>query len=176
MSSAPASGRVAYSREAAVASSLDALRRIVRVLRLSATGVEKTTGMSAAQLFVLQCVAAQPGASLSELAERTMTDRTSVAAVVDRLTARGFVERQRSTSDRRRVDVAPTPAGLAILASAPHPPTVTLIGAMTSLDEPNLRCLADGLHLLEQALGVANEPAGMLFEDMPNVTAALPIT
>jgi len=159
-------------RDADTAAALDALRRIVRVLRLSAAGVEKTTGLSAAQLYVLERVAERPGASLTELAELTLTDRTSVAAVVDRLAARGLVDRQRSTVDRRRVDVVATPTGADLLGNAPHPPTMTLLDALRSVTEAELRMIADGLGRLEQAMGIANEPAGMFFEDAPNAAAA----
>jgi DNA-binding MarR family transcriptional regulator len=164
---------VASRRDADIASAVDALRRIVRTLRLAATGVEKTTGLSPAQLFVLQRVAESPGSSLTELAEQTLTDRTSVAAIVDRLAARGLVERSRSIADRRRVDVVATPDGAALLGTAPHAPTVTLLEALGSVDDADLHAISAGLHRLEQAMGVANEPAGMFFEDTPAPGTAL---
>ena len=155
----------ARTRARASAASLDALRRIVRELRLANSGVEKVTGLSAAQLYVLQQVAAAPGASLSELAARTLTDRTSVAAVVDRLLARDLVERRRSTTDRRRVEILPTDAGRAVLSRAPHPPTRRLLTGLEALDDKQLRRLAISLTRLVHAMGLADEPAVMLFED-----------
>lgn len=166
------SASFASRRDADIAGALDALRRIVRALRLAAAGVEKTTGLSAAQLYVLERVAQTPGSSLTELAERTLTDRTSVAAVVERLAARGLVDRQRSTVDRRRVDVIATESGTALLGNAPHPPTMTLLDALRSVGDGELRTIAEGLRRLEQAMGVANEPAGLFFEDTPNAAAA----
>ena|SRR5437868_1444084 len=152
-------------RAALTAATLDALRRIVRELRVANSGAEKSTGLSAAQLFVLQQVAEAPGSSLSELAARTLTDRTSVAAVVERLLAREFVERRRSTADRRRVEIAPTARGREVLARAPHPPTRRLVDALDSLDERQLRRLAFGLTRFVRAMGLAEEPVVMLFED-----------
>jgi DNA-binding MarR family transcriptional regulator len=152
-------------RAKAAATTLDALRRIVRALRLANGGVEKVTGLSAAQLFVLEQVAQTPGASLSELAARTLTDRTSVAAVVERLAARQLVERQRSQQDRRRVEIAPTEAGLAVLARAPHPPTRRILEGLESLDDGQLETLSASLAQLVRAMGIADEPALMLFED-----------
>lgn len=144
---------------------LDSLRRIVRALRVANGGVEKLTGLSAAQLYVLEQVAAAPHASLSELATRTLTDRTSVAAVVDRLHARGLVQRDRSSADRRRVEIAPTPEGLAVLARAPHPPTRRILEGLDLLDDAELGRLAQGLTRLVRGMGLADEPATMLFED-----------
>ena len=164
---------VSSRRDADIASAVDALRRIVRTLRLAATGVEKTTGLSPAQLFVLQRAAEAPGSSLTELADQTLTDRTSVAAIVERLATRGLVERTRSTADRRRVDVVATSGGVALLGNAPHAPTVTLIDALRSVDDGDLRSISEGLQRLEQAMGLANEPAGLFFEDTPAPDAAL---
>ncbi|MBV9879743.1 MAG: winged helix-turn-helix transcriptional regulator [Gemmatirosa sp.] len=153
-----------------LSASLQALRRIVRQLRVANGGVEKSTGLSAAQLFVLEAVGAAPGASLSELAARTLTDRTSVAAVVDRLSARALVERRRSTTDRRRVELVLTDAGGALLAQAPHPPTRQILEGLGTLDDRQLRRLAVGLSRLVRGMGLAESPAVMLFEDAPGGT------
>ena len=152
-------------RTADTTAALDALRRITRALRVAAGGVEKSTGLSAAQLFVLEQVAAAPNSSLSELAARTMTDRTSVAAVVDRLLARALVERHRSTIDRRRVEIAPTAEGLAVLDRAPHPPTRRVLDGMLAMRERDLRQLARSLSALATAMRLDDGPAPMLFDD-----------
>ena len=151
----------------AAGEALDALRRIVRELRLAAAGGERDTGLSAAQLFVLQQVAAAPGLSLTELATRTLTDRTSVAAVVDRLLARALVERRVGTGDRRRSEIFATRAGTRLLDGAPHAPTRRVLDGMAAMREADLRRLARGLGALARAMGVADEPARMLFDDAP---------
>lgn len=153
------------SRARATQAALQGLRRIVRALRVANGGVEKTTGLSAAQLFVLEQVAKTPGSSLSELAASTMTDRTSVAAVVDRLLARTLVERRRSSEDRRRVEIVATSEGLAVLARAPHPPTRQILDGMAAMDDRQIRRLAVSLTRLVRGMGIADEPAIMLFED-----------
>lgn len=50
---------------------------------------------------------------MNELAEQAHTSQASLTGVVDRLEALGFVTRVRSEQDRRVVDVAITPSGLA---------------------------------------------------------------
>jgi len=52
---------------------LDAVRRIVQVLRVSSRAAEKLVGLSAAQLFVLHRLEETQAISLNELAERTLT-------------------------------------------------------------------------------------------------------
>ena len=162
----PRAARESAPRATPVAAdALDALRRIVRELRLAAAGGERETGLSAAQLFVLQQVAAAPGLSLTELAARTLTDRTSVAAVVDRLLARALVERRVGAGDRRRSEILATRAGARLLDGASHAPTRRVLDGMAAMREADLRRLARGLGALARAMGVANEPARMLFDD-----------
>jgi DNA-binding MarR family transcriptional regulator len=127
---------------------------------------ELSTGLSAAQTFVLSTLVERPGASVNELAEATLTDRSSVAAVVDRLVEQGFVVREQSPTDRRRASVSITPTGRKSMRRvASPPPTVALIGAMRALDRDEQRSLAVGLTALARAMDVDGEPAGMLFED-----------
>jgi len=153
------------TRTARVSSAVDSLRRIVRALRVSAQRTHTATGATAAQLFVLRQLAEQRAESLSELGERTLTDRSSVADLVDRLAERGLVRRETSAHDRRRIAIEITPAGRELLAEAPEPPTALLIEGLQRLDRPALDSLADGLEQLVKSMGIEAEPATMLFED-----------
>jgi DNA-binding MarR family transcriptional regulator len=143
----------------------EALRRIVRSLRVSARQIEGAAPISAAQAFVLQQLATMPGMSLRELAERTMTDRTSVASMLERLTAQGYVTIERSAADRRRSEIVLTRAGRSVLARAPKSPTAHLLDAMRRLDRKELHALTVGLRRLAEEMGVASGPAPLLFAD-----------
>src|SRR5437763_4546401 len=92
--------------------SMDAVRAIVRALRLNTREIELKIGISLAQLFVLQQVAERPAESLNDLADRTATHQSSVSVVVRRLVDRGLVTRKSSTIDKRRVQIAATAAGV----------------------------------------------------------------
>ncbi|HEU4563829.1 MAG TPA: MarR family transcriptional regulator [Gemmatimonadaceae bacterium] len=144
---------------------VDAMRRLIRGLRLAARRTQVETGLSAAQLFVLAQLADRPAASLGELAERTLTDRSSVAAVVERLAARGFVLAERDPGDRRRTAIAITSAGRALVRRAPAAPTVLLVEALGAMSGGDVRALARTLERLVEVMGLAGEPAPMLFED-----------
>jgi DNA-binding MarR family transcriptional regulator len=147
-----------------IASALVSVRRLVRVLRLHDQRTHAVAGVSAPQLFVLQQLGT--GAlSLNDLAERTLTDRSSVAEVVDRLQAQGWVVRQVDSADRRRAAVRITAAGRRLLARAPEAPATALIAALTALSRRERSALARSLVRLNQALGAADEPATMLFTD-----------
>ena len=149
----------------AVAEVVRQVRRLDRGLRLAAREVDAAVGASAAQLFVLEHLAAVPAASIGELAERTMTDRSSVSTVVDRLAARGLVARRPAATDRRRAEVRVTAAGRALLTRAPKPPTARLVAALKSLSPAVVDQLADALGDLNGALGLGDAPAPLLFSD-----------
>ena len=83
----------------AVERSLNAVRSIVRALRINTRAIELKMGISLAQLFVLQQLAEKPAESLNELAERTATHQSSVSVVVRRLVERGYVSRTASALD-----------------------------------------------------------------------------
>ncbi|MEO8561294.1 MAG: MarR family transcriptional regulator [bacterium] len=145
--------------------SIDALRRILRALRLAESEIQSAVGLSAAQLFVLRALEDGHEASLSDLALRTMTDRSSVASVVVRLLDAGLVLRSVSHADRRRAAIVVTGKGRAVLARSPAPPTALLVAAMSALTARGRATLADQLVALTSAMGLDGEPAGLLFDD-----------
>ena len=149
----------------AAAPALDAFRRILRALRLAARETLATGGLSPAQLYVLQSLSDGTEASLNELAAATMTDRSSVAAVVERLYQSGYVRRGTSTVDRRRAAITITASGRSVLRKSPTPPTAVLVRALGALPAAQLAALGRGLTALADRMGVGDEPAGMLFED-----------
>jgi DNA-binding MarR family transcriptional regulator len=152
-------------RGANTAAAVDAVRRIFRVLRNAAQQTQAQAGISAAQLFVLSSLADGAASSLTELGERTHTDRSSVADVVERLAGAGLVARERSARDRRRTEVRITPAGRALLRTAPRPPTQLLIAGLEAMSDDELDALAAGLRRLIRGMGLEAAPAPMLFED-----------
>ena len=149
----------------AVVTAVNAMRRILRELRVAERQTQMRAGISAAQLYVLETLADGRESSLSDIASATLTDRSSVAAVVDRLVEAGLVSRGTATVDRRRAAITITRAGRAALRRAPRPPTSLLVTGLEALPDGQLGALADSLRALESAMGLSDTPAGMLFED-----------
>lgn len=125
---------------------------------------ERHTGLSGAQLFVLQQLAQAPAQSLNELAARTRTHQSSVSTVVTRLVGRRLVSRRRAPEDARRLLLELTPSGRALLAGAPETAQGRLIGALEALPASALRSLARELEGLVKALGMDAEPAALFLE------------
>ncbi len=68
------------------------------------------------QFGVLVLIAANPGLSQSALARAVGVERSTMVEVIDRLQARGLVERRRSAADRRSYALGLSAAGRRLLA------------------------------------------------------------
>jgi len=143
---------------------LDAIRRIVAVLRAWAAASERRLGISGAQLFVLQTLAARPAGSLNEIAARTLTHQSSVSVVARKLAERKLVARRRAAGDGRRRELAVTARGRSLLRRAVPAPQERLIAGVRALSAARRRQLAASLEALLAAMGAGGLPAGMFFE------------
>jgi DNA-binding MarR family transcriptional regulator len=137
------------AEHAAVERSMNAVRSIVRALRINTRAIELKMGISLAQLFVLQQLAERAADSLNELAERTATHQSSVSVVVRRLVERGYVSRSPSSTDKRRIEIAVTDTGRALLHDAPITIQTQLVAAARRMPVEDQRSMAD---LLERWL------------------------
>ena len=144
---------------------MDSMRAIVRALRISTRAVEKEIGISGAQLFVLQRLEDAPARSVNELADRTSTHQSSVSTVVSRLVERGLVTRAPSAEDGRRMEIAISDRGRAVLHRAPRTAQTTMQEALRRMDPAQVRTLAEGLQALVREGGFADAPVPMFFED-----------
>jgi DNA-binding MarR family transcriptional regulator len=143
---------------------LNEVRRLVQALRQSTVQAERETGLSGAQLFVLQQLAQAPAQSLNDLAERTHTHQSSVSVVVTRLVGRGLVSRQRSPEDGRRLVLSLTPAGRQLLARAPETVQARLIRGLDMLPPATLRQVGRALGHLADSIGAPAGPPPLFFE------------
>ncbi|MEL6722742.1 MAG: MarR family transcriptional regulator [Pseudomonadota bacterium] len=95
-----------------------ALRRVIRAVDLHSRTLSESHGLTGPQALILKvlrngCLAAGVLAAGVRLSQGTVTD------ILNRLEQRGLVKRQRDTQDRRRVLVAVTKAGIALLDQSP---------------------------------------------------------
>ncbi len=156
------------SRSESIRTVMDGLRRIVRDLRLSARDAERGAGISGAQLFVLQTLSESSAQSLNDLADRTLTDQSSVSVVVKRLVERKLVTRKPSEEDGRRVELALTSAGRRLLARCPEPTQARLVAALERLSPDELASLKAGIAALEREMGTSGAARMFFDEEAPS--------
>ncbi len=143
---------------------LDALRWIVRDLRVASASPGLPLGLSAAQMFVLHVLHSEPGLSLGELADRTVTDQSSVSVVVRKLHEKKLVVKRLTTEDRRRMEVSLSASGRRLAERTPAPVQEVLIARLTSLLPEDLRRLRQ---LLERIAPPEATAPPMFFDDQP---------
>jgi DNA-binding MarR family transcriptional regulator len=143
----------------------DSIRRIVRVLRLSARHTETAFGLSAAQLLVLHKLNEAESLSPSELAKRTLTDQSSISVVVKRLVDRGYVMRSVSQIDARSFALSLTEAGRTVIKRAPETTHDRLHEAVRRMPPLRVALLAELLKELVAHTGLSHEHPTMLMEE-----------
>jgi DNA-binding MarR family transcriptional regulator len=124
----------------------------MRVLRVAEQRTQQETGISTAQMLVLQQLDGVPALSLTELAERTSTDRSSVTDVVERLVERRYVRRVRDPRDARRAAVSITQKGRALIRRAARSPSAVLVAGLSGLTPSQLAMVGRSLEHLSRAL------------------------
>jgi DNA-binding MarR family transcriptional regulator len=99
--------------------SLIALRRILRATELYARDLAQAAGVTPAQLRVMQIVDEKNTATPKMLATQMGVSQATVTVLVDKLVARGVVDRVPSELDRRQINVVMTDLGKKALEEAP---------------------------------------------------------
>jgi DNA-binding MarR family transcriptional regulator len=100
---------------------LVALRRVIRATDLHSKHLAKTTGLTAPQILLLQTIRTKGNTTIGELANHMNLSQATVTTIIDRLEKRGYVYRERSTTDKRKVHALLSDEGIEVLKGAPTP-------------------------------------------------------
>ena len=100
---------------------LIALRRIMRATDLQSQQLSRQSGLTVPQLLVMQAIAKEGSPSTSTLARHIVVSHATVTRIIDRLERDGIVTREKSSKDKRVVNVSLTDTGKSKLNAAPEP-------------------------------------------------------
>jgi DNA-binding MarR family transcriptional regulator len=98
---------------------LAAIRRIVHGVDSHSKQVGRASGVTVPQLVVLSAIRRLGEVTSGRISEAASLSPATVTTILDKLEARGFVERYRSGQDRRVVHSRLTAAGAELLDAAP---------------------------------------------------------
>lgn len=112
---------------------LRALRRVLRATEIGSRKLAAATGLTPSQLLVLREIDLRGSATPGLIAQRLQFSQATITAIVDRLEALGFVQRQRSEKDRRQLHLRTLGPGKAAVADAPDPLQMTFMDRFEAL-------------------------------------------
>ncbi|GFO70220.1 MarR family transcriptional regulator [Geomonas limicola] len=151
-----------------VAEIIDNIRRVFQVVNEHSKRAEKETGITGPQLWAIKTIAEFAPIKGAELARRMYLHPTTVVGILDRLEARGLVVKNRSTVDRRIVEVELTEQGKALVASAPEVAQGMLVKGLEPLPDRTLLKISDGLDELVRILGAKELPPNLILSSEVN--------
>ena len=114
---------------------LISLRKIIRAMDLHSKHLMKISGLTTAQLLLMQTIKKNDGVTIGFLAGSIHLSQATVTTILDRLEERHLVERQSSAEDKRRVHVRLTANGEKALADAPAPLQTRFVEQVSKLND-----------------------------------------
>jgi len=146
---------------------LGKFREVFRAAKVHFGSVQKSVGVSGAQLWALWELNEQPGLRVSELAARLSLRQSTVSNLVEQLARAKHLVRERTDADLRAVRLHLTKSGTRLIKLAPQPARGVLPDALESLKARDLKALDTQLAELLQAMKVrAPEASKTHLEDI----------
>lgn len=136
---------------------LHSIRRIIRASDMHSKDLASNHNITAPQLITLHNIALRPKTTINELSKLVSLDASTLVGIIDRLEAKGYVTRARSTEDRRQVSIQITEAGRAFLVAAPSPLQSSLAKALTRLTALEQSIIAQSLERIVQMIDEDND-------------------
>lgn len=136
---------------------LQQFRVIYGTMRQYFRSLEQCCGLPGSQMWMLQEIERTPLLGVSELARRLGVHQSTCSLVVEKLVARGYVQRQKTPEDLRRVGLVLADKGWAALAQLPGPAEGVLPCALAKLPLVALKTLNINLDELISHLNGSDE-------------------
>jgi MarR family transcriptional regulator, organic hydroperoxide resistance regulator len=133
---------------------LGKFREVFRAAKVHFGSVQKSVGVSGAQLWALWELHEQPGLRVSELAARLSLRQSTVSNLIEQLARAKHLTRERTDSDLRAVRLYLTTSGKRVVKTAPQPARGVLPDALESLKAKDLKELDAQLTELLRAMKV----------------------
>lgn len=133
---------------------LGKFREVFRAAKMHFGTVQKSVGVSGAQLWALWELHREPGLRVSGLAARLSLRQSTVSNLIDQLARAKHLRRERSESDLRAVRLYLTRSGEKLVKTAPQPARGVLPDALEGLKAKQLKELDARLAELLRAMKV----------------------
>jgi len=136
---------------------LMAIRRIVHGVDRHSKQVERAAGVTVPQLVVLTAISRLGEVTSGRISEAASLSPATVTTILDKLEARGLVERYRNAQDRRVVHSRLTSAGAKLLDAAPPFLHEQFVSRFAKLADARKTAIVAAIEDVAEMMGV---PAG----------------
>lgn len=114
---------------------LVSLRQVIRAIDIHSRQLSKLSGLTGPQLMVMQHIAMLDAPLAKDIAKEIALSAATVTTIIDRLESRALVIRTRSKTDKRKVHLSLSEAGITLLSSSPKPLQEHFITRYQNLEE-----------------------------------------
>jgi DNA-binding MarR family transcriptional regulator len=114
---------------------LVSLRQVIRAIDIHSRKLNKQSGLTGPQLMVMQNIALLDAPLAKDIAKEIALSAATVTTIIDRLESRELVIRTRSKTDKRKVHLSLSEAGIILLSSSPKPLQDHFITRYQNLEE-----------------------------------------
>jgi MarR family transcriptional regulator, organic hydroperoxide resistance regulator len=146
------SGAAMQKESATTMEIFDNLRRVFQAINEYSKVAERTTGLTAHQLWVLKILATTAPMRVSDLARTMHLRPPTVVGILDRLEAKQLIQRSAAKHDRRVVELQLTPQAREIVTGAPEVAQDMLLKGLGELTDEQLLCVEQGMRLMARLL------------------------
>jgi len=155
---------------------VDNLRRVFQVVNEQSKKAKRKTSLTGPQLWAIKVIASTSRIRVSDLAKKMYLHPATVVGILNRLETRGFIERIRTTDDRRVVHVTLTEQGKEIVRKSPEVAQGLLVAGLETRAVKTIDVINEGLFQLVEILGAQEIPPQLLLSsetNLPGVNASL---
>lgn len=141
-------------------------RLIFSAVRRHFQNIEKLVGVGGAQIWAMSLIEQEPGIAITALASAMDVHQSTASNLVRSMLKAGYVQSEKSSEDKRIVELYILPAGIKLLKKVPGPHSGVLPKALADLKPNTLASLEDSLLALIDKLevdeGDAKTPMAMM--------------
>ncbi|MFQ5730019.1 MAG: MarR family winged helix-turn-helix transcriptional regulator [Waddliaceae bacterium] len=145
------------------------LRKILRAISMQSKQLEQAYGITTPQLLVMKTIHRIGPLAIGSLSREVHLSQATVTAIVDRLERKKLVQRERSSIDRRRVNVLLTDLGKETLSSAPSPIQEAFERAFSRLENWEQTLMLSSLQRVASMMDATDLPAAPLLVEDPQL-------
>ena len=129
------------------------LRKIIRAIDLHSKQIQKVSGVTGPQLLVLQAINKSKEITTGNIAREVNLSQATVTSILDRLESKEYVQRIRSTTDKRKVFVSLSIKGEHLIESAPPLLQDKLVSNFKNISSQQQKQMLESLQQLAEMMG-----------------------